>query len=875
MSSFLERVKKYFSKGPPASLEELRDTFRKKYHAFRMLLASNNAALHLMTELELALQGNQSFGMTFIRSHSTAISVNVFSIIKYLNELTNNKYASLEPVFAAIQSRLEATLSTRHAITLQDLVLPLAKVNKEMADGVGAKMANVGELRNKVPGITVPEGFVATVAAYELFLTHNQLQDEINRRIQSMEIEDMATIYRLSSEIQMHIINSEIPPALAEAITEAYDNLAAGSKPDLRVSLRSSGIGEDSENISFAGQYRSELNVSPESLFEVYKEILASKYAPTAITYRLNKGIRDEDVAMCVGFMSMVDAAAGGVTYSRNPTNIRSDAIYINAVHGLAKLVVDGSGSPDLYVISRTDPLAIVDKQIADKQQKYVCLPEEGVCREEIDAQGSQPALADEQALELATIALQLEEHFQGPQDIEWCIDQTDRLYILQSRPLKQLDIEARRETETEVPVDNPLVLRGGQMASPGVGAGEAYLVATNADLLSFPEGAVLVTAVPHPGWAPLLSRAAALVTDRGGITGHLANVAREFRVPALFNTGDATRKINPGTVITVDADGLTIYQGRVESLVAASAQRTSLMLGTPVYETLEEVLAEITPLNLTDPDSPDFRPKSCRTLHDITRFAHEVAVRELFNYEANKELSKHFIKRLVADVPMQWWVLDLEGGFKEETPGKEIPLDNIASIPMLALWQGITAVRWEGPPPMDAKGFMAVLAQSASQPQLEAAGPGFFANLNYFMISRHFCHLSSRFGFHFSTVEALVGEDQHENFLRFAFKGGGADFHRRLGRSRLIQEILERYHFKVDIKGDSLFARLEDEPMDYMLGRLRILGYISVHTRQLDMVMMNPAQVDYYNNKIIEDIENYVLAPQNEKAEPLPGAQT
>jgi pyruvate, water dikinase len=875
MSSFLERVKKYFSKGPPASLEELRDTFRKKYHAFRMLLASNNAALHLMTELELALQGNQSFGMTFIRSHSTAISVNVFSIIKYLNELTNNKYASLEPVFAAIQSRLEATLSTRHTITLQDLVLPLSQVNKEMADGVGAKMANVGELRNKVPGITVPEGFVATVAAYELFLTHNQLQDEINRRIQSMEIEDMATIYRLSSEIQMHIINSEIPPALAEAITEAYDNLAAGSKPDLRVSLRSSGIGEDSENISFAGQYRSELNVSPESLFDVYKEILASKYAPTAITYRLNKGIRDEDVAMCVGFMSMVDAAAGGVTYSRNPTNIRSDAIYINAVHGLAKLVVDGSGSPDLYVISRTDPLAIVDKQIADKQQKYVCLPEEGVCREETDAEGSQPALTDEQALELATIALQLEEHFQGPQDIEWCIDGTDRLYILQSRPLKQLDIEARRETETEVPVDHPLVLRGGQMASPGVGAGEAYHVATNADLLSFPEGAVLVTAVPHPGWAPLLSRATALVTDRGGITGHLANVAREFRVPALFNTGDATRKISPGTVITVDADGLTIYQGRVESLVAASAQRTSLMLGTPVYETLKEVLAEITPLNLTDPDSPDFRPKSCRTLHDITRFAHEVAVRELFDYEANKELSKHFIKRLVADVPMQWWVLDLEDGFKEETPGKEIRLDNIASIPMLALWQGITAVRWEGPPPVDAKGFMAVLAQSASQPQLEAAGPGFFANLNYFMISRHFCHLSSRFGFHFSTVEALVGEDQHENFLRFAFKGGGADFHRRLGRSRLIQEILERYHFKVDIKGDSLFARLEDEPMDYMLGRLGILGYVSVHTRQLDMVMMNPAQVDYYKNKIIEDIENYVLAPQKEKAEPMPGAQT
>jgi len=193
----------------------------------------------------------------------------------------------------------------------------------------------------------------------------------------------------------------------------------------------------------------------------------------------------------------------------------------------------------------------------------------------------------------------------------------------------------------------------------------------------------------------------------------------------------------------------------------------------------------------------------------------------------------------------------------------------------MLALWQGITTVKWEGPPPVDTRGFMAVLGQAASQPQLDAAAPKFYGNLNYFMISKHFCHFSSRFGFHFSTVEALVGEDQHENFLRFAFKGGGADFSRRLGRARLVQEILERYHFKVDIKGDSLFARLEDEPMEYMLGRLRILGYISVHTRQLDMIMMNAAQVSYYRNKIIDDLEKEVLTLQPEKTGLLPESQT
>lgn len=860
MAPWLDWLKKRFTKKAPASLEELRETFRKKYHAFRVLLAANNTALHLMTEMELALRGTQPFGMNFIRSHATAVSVNVFALIRSLNELTNDKYASLVPIFNDIQAKLEEILTRRRALPQVDLVLPLSAVTKDMADVVGAKMANVGELRQSQLGLRVPDGFVMTVAAYELFLSHNDLQDEINRRIQSMELEDMATIYRLSSEIQMLIIQAEIPPTLAAAMQQAYDQLAHNRGAAVRVSLRSSAIGEDSKNVSFAGQYRSELNVSPDNLFPVYKEILASKYAPTAITYRFNKGIRDEDVAMCVGCMEMIDSAAGGVMYSHHPTDPRCDDIVINAVHGLAKLVVDGSSSPDLYVIRRADALHIVAKEIADKRHKYVCLPEEGVCREEIDQEGQAPALTDAQILDLAQIALRLEEHFQGPQDIEWCLDQAGQLYILQCRPLQPMDLATRQDAAPEEALDHPLLLEGGQMASPGVAAGEAFLVVSNADLLRFPHGAVLVTAIPHPSWAPLLSRAAAVVTDRGGITGHLANVAREFRVPALFNTGVATRHIPTGTMITVDADNLKVYEGRVDSLLAQAAQRASLMQGTPVYETLQEILQYITPLNLTNPDSPDFKARSCRTYHDILRFAHEVAVRELFDYDANKELSKHLIKRLVAEVPMQWWVLDLEDGLRRDTEAREIHIDDIASIPMLALWQGITAVKWEGPPPIDARGFMAVLGQAASRPELEASGRGFYGNLNYFMISKNFCHLSSRFGFHFSTVEALVGEDRHENFIRFAFKGGGADFSRRLGRARLVQEVLERYHFKVDIKGDSVFARLEDEPLDFMVERLRILGYVSVHTRQLDMVMLNQDQVQYYYQKLIDDIENYVL---------------
>jgi pyruvate,water dikinase len=866
MANLLQRLKSYFSaeRPPGLSLEELRAVFKARYHAFKLLLAANNNALELMTDMEAALRGSHSFGMTFVRSHATAVCVSVYSIIKYLNELAGNRYQALESVFAAIERNIDEVLRKRPAPAVQELVLPLNRVHKEMADGVGSKMANLGEITAGLPEIAVPDGFAVTAAAYELFLTHNRLQDEINRRLQAMEQEDIGDLYRKSSEVQMLIIGAEVPQQLAEAISQAHVNLEARSGGPVKVALRSSAIGEDAVETSFAGQYRSELNVSRENLFTVYKEILASKYALTAVSYRLHKGLRDEDVAMCVGCMAMVDAASGGVMYSRDPTDIRSDAIFINAVHGLAKSVVDGTVTPDLFVISRGEPPAIIQKEIREKELKAVCLPEEGVLLES-DEEGGTPALSDEQALALARIALILEEHFGSPQDVEWCIARDGRIFILQSRPLKQMAGASRgAEASVSSPVENAVLLRGGDPAGPGVAAGPVYLVKNNQDLLQFPEGSVLVTAFPHPSWATLLNRAAAVVTDRGGITGHLANVAREFGIPALFNTGEATARLEPGQMVTVDADGCAVYQGRAEPLLQLATPKKGIMGGTPVGETLKEVMAFITPLNLTNPEAPDFTPRGCRTLHDITRFAHEVSVKEMFSFDKTQTFSRYFIKRLATDVPLQWWVLNLEDGFNEEVTGKEVQLDNIASAPMLALWQGITAVPWEGPPPVDTRGFMSIVMGAATDPNLATAGGTIFGNQNYFMISRDFCNLTSRLGFHFSTVEALVGDEPFANYIRFAFKGGAADYPRRVLRARFVGDILERYHFKVDVKEDALFARLEGEAKDYMLSRLRILGYVTIHTRQLDMIMLNEADVEYYQEKIINDLEG-ILQPGRE----------
>ena len=859
MANLIQRLKHLFSGGEPAaavSVEELRSVFKSRYYAFKLLLAANNTALQLMTDMEAALQGSHRFDMSFIRSHATSVCVNVFAIIKYLNELSGNRYQALEGVSTAIEAKIGAILERRQLSNIRKLVLGLGQIDQGLAEAVGSKMANLGEIATHLPELAVPPGFAITAASYELFLSHNRLQEEINRRLQSLEVENISDLYRKSSEVQMLIIGAEIPPSLEDCISRAYDYLDDQVGPFLRVALRSSAIGEDDPETSFAGQYRSELNVSRENLFTVYKEILASKYALTAVSYRLHKGLRDEDLPMCVGCMAMVDSVCGGVMYSRDPNNPLRDAVFINAVHGLAKAVVNGSTTPDLYVISRQRPLTIIDKQIRKKQLKIVCLPEEGLVGQE-DEQGEEPTLTEAQALELAEIALVLEDHFQAPQDIEWCIARDGRIHILQSRPLKLLAAAGREERPAPAALEQPAILQGGEMAAPGAAAGPVFLVRNNLDLLQFPEGGVLVTAFPHPSWATLLSRAAAVVTDRGGITGHLGNVAREFGIPALFNTMEATAVLTPGELVTVDADRRCIFRGRVEELLQGAAARKGVLLDTPVGKTLKEIMTQITPLFLTDPEAPDFKPRGCRTLHDITRFAHEMAVKEMFAFDRHRAFSKYFIKRLVTEAPMQWWVLNLEDGFKEEVSGNRVELAQIACAPMLALWQGIIAVPWEGPPPVDTRGFMSIVMGAATDPNLGTAGGTIFGNQNYFMISRDFCNLTSRLGFHFSTVEALVGEQPYENYLRFTFKGGAADYPRRVRRARFVAEILEEHHFKVDLKEDALFARLEGEAKDYLLSRLRILGYVTIHTRQLDMIMLNEAEVEHYRTKITADLEN------------------
>jgi pyruvate,water dikinase len=278
-------------------------------------------------------------------------------------------------------------------------------------------------------------------------------------------------------------------------------------------------------------------------------------------------------------------------------------------------------------------------------------------------------------------------------------------------------------------------------------------------------------------------------------------------------------------------------------------------MEGSPVHELLRHALTHIAPLTFTDPSAPEFRPANVKTLHDITRFCHEKAVREMFAFGRDHEFPRFAAKQLHYNVPMQWWVLNLDDGFTSEIKGKYIHLEEISCAPMHALWDGMVAIPWDGPPAMSGSGLASVLFEATRNPALATPFRKPYAQRNYFMVSKNFMNLQSRFGFHFSTVEALASERDSENYLVFSLKGGAADMERRTARAQFVADLLAEKGFGLTVIEDTVTARASALPRQGVLDLVKVVGYLLMHTRQLDMVMGDQRSVDHYRAKLEGDI--------------------
>ena len=841
--------------------EDDREVFVQKYQHFREVLRHNNAALLVMGDMQEKAGGSFVFDRAYVRSAYDSLAEGIRRMIENLNQLTDQRYEDLGAAFEEIDTAVRKLLLAKLVIPETEAVLPLTELGEQSAAAAGGKLALLGELANALH-LPVPPGFVITTGAYQAFLRHNRIEETLTRRVSRLDLRDYGAVQAASAEIQQLIAGSELPPGLEGKIMEAHQRLCRETgRPDLRVSVRSSALHEDIQ-ASFAGQYETALHVRREDLLFEYRRILASQFTPRALLYYRDRDFALEEMAMAVGVLAMVDARASGILYSRDPEDPADDRVLLNAVWGLGAYAVGGAVPAQAIAVRGTDRPAIEREPWACQPVMLVGDEGPGTCETPLpDALREKTCLKDDQVLQLVSWARLTENHFGRPQDLEWALDPDDRLFLLQTRPLRLAAPREQAARERGAGVKgHRLLLEKGAVASQGVGAGPVFIGRGEEDLARFPEGGVLVLRHSRPEFAAVLSRASAVIADIGTVLGHLATVAREYGVPAIFNTEQATRVLTNGQEVTVDADFANVYEGIVEELLRDQA--ASKPAASPALKQLREILKRIAPLNLTDPRSNAFSPRGCETLHDITRFSHEMAMRAIFELSRESHFTEASARQLVSEVPLQWWIIDLEDGVQPGVKGNRVQIREIVSLPLLALWEGMTALPWKGPPPVDTKGFMSVMLSASRDPSIDPAVGKLFADRNYILVSRNFCNVSTRLGFHFSTIEAYLGDQENENYASFVYTGGGADEDRKRRRATLIGRLLELFDFRTEQKADTLFARIEGHRRAFLAERMKVLGYIVVHTRQMDMVMFKDAMVDWYYKEMSKEIRS-ILSPE------------
>ncbi|MFD1711836.1 phosphoenolpyruvate synthase [Ottowia sp. GY511] len=468
-----------------------------------------------------------------------------------------------------------------------DLVVPFEKLRMTDVEAVGGKNASLGEMISQLPqGVRVPTGFATTAHAFREFLAHDGLSDRISARLKALNTEDVRALAEAGAEIRAWVESQPFPADLEKAIREAFATLSAGN-PDASFAVRSSATAEDLPDASFAGQQETFLNVvGIEDVLHKMKEVFASLYNDRAISYRVHKGFAHDGVALSAGVQRMVrsDLGAAGVMFTIDTESGFDQVVFITSSYGLGETVVQGAVNPDEFYVHKpmlqAGNKAVIRRNLGSKLIQMVFASAEdkaatGKLVQTVDVPTelrNRYSLSDVDIEQLAQYALVIEQHYGRPMDIEWGKDGQDgQLYILQARP-ETVKSQQQGKTEQRYKLKGTgTVLAEGRAIGQKIGTGPVRLVHSISEMDKVQPGDVLVTDMTDPNWEPVMKRASAIVTNRGGRTCHAAIIARELGIPAVVGSGDATERLKEGTLVTVScAEGDTglIYDGLLETEV-------------------------------------------------------------------------------------------------------------------------------------------------------------------------------------------------------------------------------------------------------------------------------------------------------------------
>lgn len=460
-------------------------------------------------------------------------------------------------------------------------VIPFEQLGKNDIDKVGGKNASLGEMISHLTdlGVSVPTGFATTADAFNKFLQDTGLNQKISDALIGLNVDDVQTLAETGKKIRNMIIAQQLPKDLEEAIRNAFATLSEGQ--EIAVAVRSSATAEDLPDASFAGQQETFLNIRGiDNILVAIKEVFASLYNDRAIAYRVHKGFEHAGVALSAGVQRMVRSETGtsGVMFTIDTESGFDDVVFITASYGLGEMVVQGSVNPDEYYISKTllnnNKPAIIRRNLGSKQEKMVYADSfsagKSVKIVPVDkAERNKFALSNDELTELAKQALIIEKHYGHAMDIEWAKDgDSGKLFIVQARPETVKSRESQNSMERYLLKEKGDVICEGRSIGQRIGAGRVRVVNSVHEMDKVQDGDVLVSDMTDPDWEPVMKRASAIVTNRGGRTCHAAIIARELGVPAIVGCGNATDLLNDGQEVTVScAEGDTgfIYDGKLD----------------------------------------------------------------------------------------------------------------------------------------------------------------------------------------------------------------------------------------------------------------------------------------------------------------------
>ena len=554
-------------------------------------------------------------------------------------------------------------------------VVWLSEVCKDDVPLVGGKGANLGELyRNEIP---VPNGFIVDGRTFIEFIERTGIKDKIISILEGLDVEDTDELMKASQKVRELIESTPIPEDIVEEIKKAYRQLCEEEGEEVYVAVRSSATAEDLPDASFAGQQETYLNIKGEdNVVEYVRKCWSSLYTPRAIYYRVRQGFRHEDVSIAVVVQKMVNSEKSGVMFSSHPVT-GEPVVIIEAVWGLGEAIVSGMVSPDHYEFDRVSR-KITKVQVSKKDKAIVREGDETKVIDLPPEKAEARVLSDDEIIKLAELAELIEEHYGKPQDIEWAVEK-GKIYIVQSRPITTIKGKKEEEEKAEEAEEAEVLVRG-LGASPGIGVGRVKIILSEKEIGRVEEGDVLVTTMTTPDMVPAMRRASAIVTDEGGMTCHAAIVSRELGVPAVVGTGNATKVLKDGMIVTVDGDKGVVYRG---ALKKEKKEEEKAVVATAPIITATEVKVNIS--------IPDAAEKAAATGADgvgLFRIEHMVLglkkhpMKYIHDGEVDKyveELYRGMLRVAKAFYPKTVWIRTLDAPtdeFRTMEGGEDEPVE-------------------------------------------------------------------------------------------------------------------------------------------------------------------------------------------------------